>query len=35
MLFDLTPKDSPEALFGREKEIAELVRFIEAGISPL
>ncbi len=31
MLFDLTPKDSPEALFGREKEIAELLRLIEAG----
>ncbi len=31
MLFDLTPKDSPEALFGREKEIAELVRLIKAG----
>lgn len=31
MLFDLTPKDSPKALFGREKEIAELVRLIEAG----
>ena len=31
MLFDLTPKDSPEALFGREKELTELVRLIEAG----
>ena len=31
MLFDLTPKDSPEALFGREKEITELVRLIKAG----
>jgi AAA+ ATPase superfamily predicted ATPase len=31
LLFDLTPKDSPEALFGREKELAELIRLIEAG----
>jgi AAA+ ATPase superfamily predicted ATPase len=31
MLFDLTPKDSPEDLFGREKELTELVRLIEAG----
>lgn len=31
MLFDLTPKDSPEALFGRRKEIEELVRLVEAG----
>jgi AAA+ ATPase superfamily predicted ATPase len=31
MLFDLAPKESPQALFGREKEIVELKRLIEAG----
>jgi uncharacterized protein len=29
-LFDLAPKESPRSLFGREKELAELVRLIEA-----
>jgi AAA+ ATPase superfamily predicted ATPase len=31
VLFDLTPKESPEALFGREKELDELARLIKAG----
>lgn len=30
-LFDLTPKDSPEELFGREQELAQLVRLVSAG----
>lgn len=29
-LFDLAPKESPEALFGREKDLSELVRFVRA-----
>ncbi|MFZ0890954.1 MAG: ATP-binding protein [Thermoplasmata archaeon] len=30
-LFDLGPKDRPEALFGRETEVEQLTRLIEAG----
>jgi uncharacterized protein len=30
-LFDLGPKDRPSTLFGREEELAELVRLINAG----
>ena len=29
-LFDLGPKDSPEALFGRQREVAELTRLVRA-----
>ena len=30
MLFDLNPKESPRELFGREKELDELIRLIKA-----
>ena len=30
-LFDLAPKDSPKALFGRDRELDELVRLVNAG----
>ncbi|MCI4318851.1 MAG: ATP-binding protein [Thermoplasmata archaeon] len=30
-LFDLAPKDRPSSLFGRDAELAELVRLIDAG----
>ncbi|HZY91401.1 MAG TPA: ATP-binding protein [Thermoplasmata archaeon] len=30
-LFDLTPKDTPKTLFGRERELDELVRLVDAG----
>ena len=30
-LFDLTPKDTPAELYGRSRELSELVRLIEAG----
>jgi hypothetical protein len=29
-LFDLAPKESEEALFGRDREVAELTRLVEA-----
>ncbi len=29
-LFDLTPKDSSDALFGRDKELDEVLRLIKA-----
>jgi AAA+ ATPase superfamily predicted ATPase len=30
-LFDLAPKDSPDALFGRQQEFSELTRLVKAG----
>lgn len=30
-LFDINPKDSPESLFGRDKELGDLVRLVNAG----
>jgi uncharacterized protein len=30
-LFDLNPKDTPESLFGRDKDLADLVRLVDAG----
>ena len=30
-LFDVSPKETPETLFGREKELADLVRLVDAG----
>lgn len=30
-LFDLNPKDSPAELFGRDRELADLVRLVDAG----
>jgi uncharacterized protein len=31
LLFDLAPKESPEALFGRGRELSELARLVRAG----
>ncbi len=30
MIFDLSPKESTSELFGREQEVGELVRLLEA-----